>query len=174
MKIVRIARAPVREYAGADELRTHYRDTHARLWGAQTAPPPPEPQAAPEPPPAEPTPPPPAEPAPPLPMLLDHSRSRTIAAVCNAYKIKWDALLTPSRKALPVARRRVAMALLREFNGLAMAHIGRIMGLDHTTVLYGLNDIEPAIAAVRDTLGPDAIVEQWACALRDALTPPDA
>ena len=170
---MRIAPAPVREYAGADELRTHYRDTHARLWGAQAVPPPPEPQAAPEPPPAPP-PPPPAEPAPPLPMLLDHSRSRTVAAVCNAYKITRNELFTPNRKALPVARRRVAMALLREFNGLAMAHIGRIMGLDHATIMYSLDEIEPTIAAVRAWLGPDATVEQWACALRDALTPPDA
>jgi hypothetical protein len=173
---VRIAPAPVREYAGADELRTHYRDTHARLWGAQAVPPPPEPQAEPEPPPAAPTPCPVATPAEPVPAMAlpDHSQGRTIATVCNAYKITRDQLFTPNRKALPVARRRVAMALLREFNGLAMAHIGRIMGLDHTTVLYSLNEIEPTIAAVRAWLGPDATVEHWACALRDALTPPDA
>ena len=60
-----------------------------------------------------------------------------VAHVAHAYGFSPAALSAPGRDRLRVEARRVAMQLLAE-RGLGSAHIGRIIGRDHSTVLHHL------------------------------------
>jgi len=62
--------------------------------------------------------------------------NRIIEAVCAAWRVKEEQLLSKSRKARVARARQVAGYLLRQHTALSFPAIGRILGRDHSTIIH--------------------------------------
>lgn len=60
---------------------------------------------------------------------------------CKLYGCKWDELQKQGRKAWLVECRHLLMYFLHRKYRLSKVLIGRLFGLDHTTVIHGLRKI---------------------------------
>lgn len=57
-----------------------------------------------------------------------------------------DQITGPSKKTNVVLPRQVVMYLLREHTSLSFPEIGRILGRDHSTIVYGVDKIKTALS----------------------------
>jgi hypothetical protein len=135
------------------ELKQHYKDTRARLWG-----PPPKRQTYR-------APPKPVEPARPIAWVFEPVRpafkvafltapakfpisvNSILRAVAAFFGLSVLELISARRDQNLVDARHIAMHLAKTLAGRSLPHIGRRMGgRDHTTVLHGARKVERALA----------------------------
>lgn len=75
-------------------------------------------------------------------------------SVSDLNKIDKSIILSKSRLREAVLSRNMMCKFLREEEGLTLKHTGKLLGLDHTTVMYAIrtlnNDIETNFNGLRD------------------------
>lgn len=71
---------------------------------------------------------------------------KIITVVAKFYNLNLEEIKKRTRKAEITKPRQIAMYLIRTMIGLSFPSIGRIFGLDHTTVLYAFEKISDGIA----------------------------
>lgn len=67
--------------------------------------------------------------------------TRTFAAVCAYFEVDGDTLLSRSLAREVVKARHVAMWVMRQ-GGQSYSHIGRELGVDHSTVMNGVRRVD--------------------------------
>ena len=81
---------------------------------------------------------------------------KILSEVARTYNTTPEALRGPSRRASVSSARKVAMYIVREITGMSMEDIGsEFGGRDHSTVVYGINDVQkhfPADRTLRETV----------------------
>lgn len=82
---------------------------------------------------------------------MEENCLRLVATAANLYTVDPEDVLAGSRKPQVIRARQAACWLLRHRTRLSLPAIGRILGCDHTTVLYSVRKVE-ASAAVRALL----------------------
>lgn len=90
--------------------------------------------------------------------------TRIPAAVTRAaavFGVSEGAILSDSRDSQAVAARHAVAWVLRNESGLSLIAIGRILGRDHSTVMYAIRAAEQrAIASVYDALQLAALLRR--------------
>ena len=80
-----------------------------------------------------------------------------MSEVARTYNTTPEARSGPSRRASVSSARKVAMYIVREITGMSMEDIGsEFGGRDHSTVVYGINDVQkhfPADRTLRENRG---------------------
>ena len=79
----------------------------------------------------------------------DHlTPERIVAAVCERFGVKADALVGKRRTQIIALPRQVAMYLMRQLTDLSLVEIGRVFGgRDHTTVMYACERVGERLGA---------------------------
>jgi chromosomal replication initiation ATPase DnaA len=80
----------------------------------------------------------------------DEAAAHILASCADWYGVSVKALVSPSRRRGPTAARMVAAWVLRTTLGLSYPEIGRLIGKDHSTVMYAVKKVEgdPELRAV--------------------------
>ena len=92
-------------------------------------------------------------------------------AVGRRFGVTVAEINSKSRLGRLVVPRQVVMILARHFTRLSMPQIGRALGRDHTTILYGVRKLQPVYERINSDLPPDASLDQWVAAFKEALVP---
>jgi chromosomal replication initiation ATPase DnaA len=91
-------------------------------------------------------------------------------AICKAFYVTYDDLISPRRTSGICGPRQVAMGLVRRLSSKwSLPEIGRKFGgRDHTTILHGIRKVQPLFDRLEKELEPGASLEQWAQATQAA------
>lgn len=66
-------------------------------------------------------------------------------AICQTYGITWKVIEKKCREAEIAAARQMFSYFATDVLGMGLVRVGRILGQDHTTVLYGRNKVRDFI-----------------------------
>lgn len=88
---------------------------------------------------------------------------KVLAAVARAFQCRVEDLISSRRNREIVIPRQICYAFCRRFTLRSYPEIGRRMGdRDHSAIIHGARKMEPLMAAIEATIGPNKSLAQWA------------